>query len=103
VLAQLEASTNPRYRALLQEELAAREIRFWPSQANFVLLYLGEALSPFIRAMREREILVRDRSQDPGCAGCVRITIGSLTQTDQLLVALREVLEQLGAREGVLR
>ena len=90
-------------RRRLQEELAALEIRFWPSRANFVLLYLGQALRPFIRAMRERGILVRDRSRDQGCAGCVRITIGSLTQTDQLLIALREVLEQVGAREGMLR
>ena len=90
-------------RRRLQEELAALEIRFWPSRANFVLLHLGEALSPFIRAMRERGILLRDRSRDQGCAGCVRITIGSLTQTDQLLKALREVLEQLPAREGMFR
>jgi len=90
-------------RRRFEAELAALEIRFWPSRANFVLLYLGEALSPFLRAMRERGILVRDRSRDPGCAGCVRITIGSLTQTDQLLIALREVLEQLPAREGRFR
>jgi histidinol-phosphate/aromatic aminotransferase/cobyric acid decarboxylase-like protein len=48
--------------------------------------------------MRERGILVRDRSSDPGCAGCVRITIGTAGQNELLFVALREVLEQLGVR-----
>jgi histidinol-phosphate aminotransferase len=45
--------------------------------------------------MRERGILVRDRSRDPGCEGCVRITLGSREQTDQLLAALRDVVAGL--------
>ncbi len=32
--------------------------------------------------MRRRGILLRDRNSDPGCAGCVRITIGTDAQTD---------------------
>jgi len=46
--------------------------------------------------MRDRGILVRDRSRDPGCEGCVRITLGSLEQTDRLLAVLREVLAKIG-------
>ena len=38
--------------------------------------------------MRQRGILVRDRSTDPGCEGCVRITIGSDAQTTRLIDAL---------------
>src|SRR5262249_23385572 len=64
-------------RPRLQEELDRLGIPFWPSRANFVLLYMGAANSAFIRGMRERGILVRDRSRDPGCEGCVRITLGS--------------------------
>jgi histidinol-phosphate/aromatic aminotransferase/cobyric acid decarboxylase-like protein len=47
--------------------------------------------------MRERGILVRDRNSDPGCGGCVRITIGTEAQTDQLVEALRSSLEQCAA------
>jgi histidinol-phosphate aminotransferase len=46
-------------------------------------------------AMRQRGILVRDRSTDPGCEGCVRITIGSDAQTSRLLAALREIACEL--------
>ncbi len=84
-------------RTRLQEELKRLAIPFWPSRANFVLLQLGTANAAFIRGMRERGILVRDRSRDPGCEGCVRITLGSIEQTNRLLHALRETLSQIGA------
>jgi histidinol-phosphate aminotransferase len=71
-------------------------IPFWPSRANFVLMRMGEANVGFVQAMRDRGILVRDRSRDPGCEGCVRITLGSLEQTDRLLAVLREVLPKIG-------
>jgi histidinol-phosphate aminotransferase len=50
--------------------------------------------------MRTRGILVRDRSRDYGCEGCVRITLGTSEHTTQLLAALREVLEEIGATEA---
>lgn len=83
-------------RKRLQRELQNLGIPFWPSRANFVLMKLGEASTAFIGAMRERGILVRDRSRDPGCEGCVRITLGSSKQTDRLLKVLREVLQEIG-------
>jgi histidinol-phosphate aminotransferase len=89
-------------RGLLQRELKSLRIPFWPSRANFVLMRLGSLNSAFIGRMRERGILVRDRSRDPNCEGCVRITLGSAEQTDRLLPALRETLQEIGAlREKV--
>jgi histidinol-phosphate aminotransferase len=84
-----------RGRERLEKELHSRGIKYWPSRANFVLMHLGEANTAFIRAMRERGILVRDRSSDPGCAGCVRITLGAAEQNERLLRALDEVLEEI--------
>jgi histidinol-phosphate aminotransferase len=40
----------------------------------------------------ERGINLRDRSADPGCAGCARITAGVLDHTRQLIAALEELL-----------
>ena len=62
---------------------------------NFVLMKIGMLHREFVAAMRQREILVRDRSADPGCDGCVRITLGTPTQTDKLLATLREVFAEL--------
>jgi histidinol-phosphate aminotransferase len=84
-------------RERLEQELQRLEIPFWPSRANFVLMRMGEANSTFVRLMREHGILVRDRARDPGCEGCVRITLGSLEQTDRLLHVLRDVLQEIRA------
>ncbi len=87
-------------RVRLAEELARLGIRCWPSQANFVLASFGDAHERFVSAMRKRGILVRDRNSDPGCAGCVRITVGTDLQTDTLISALRETIAEIGrARE----
>ncbi len=85
-----------RGRARLLRELTALGIRYYPSEANFVLFYLGDARVAFIQAMRRRGILVRDRHHDPGCAGCVRLTIGTDSQTEAAILALRESLQEIG-------
>src|SRR5208282_1186369 len=83
-------------RERLQQELGNLGLHYWPSHANFVLVRVGSAHSEFVQALRQRGILVRDRHFDPGCEGCVRITVGSNEQTETLVRALREVVEQLG-------
>ncbi|MGZ4833359.1 MAG: pyridoxal phosphate-dependent aminotransferase [Terriglobales bacterium] len=92
VTAYVEAVRRGRDR--LQAELAALGMPFWPSHANFVLARFGPARENFISAMRQRGILVRDRNSDPGCGGCVRITIGTEAHTDRLIAALREYAQQ---------
>ncbi len=85
-----------RGRERLTRELEKLGIRYWPSEANFVLFYVGDARVAFVQAMRRRGILVRDRHHDPGCAGCVRITVGTEAQTDTAIRALRESLQEIG-------
>lgn len=90
-------------RMRLEQAFQECGIRFWPSQANFALLRVGSTSaisSVFVDCMRQRGILVRDRSSDPGCEGCVRITIGSREHADRLLVALHETVEELGLTQG---
>ena len=82
-------------RNRLQEELQHLNVPFWPSEANFVLLRIGAKRLEFVRGMRARGILVRDRNSDPGCAGCVRITIGTEAHTAILLTALAECLQEI--------
>jgi histidinol-phosphate aminotransferase len=84
-----------RGRARLQEELRALGIRYWPSEANFVLARLGAAREAFIAGMRRRGILVRDRNSDPGCSGCVRMTLGTEAHTEALIAALRECVGEI--------
>jgi histidinol-phosphate aminotransferase len=85
-----------RGRTLLERELAALGLEYWPSRANFVLVRIGPAHAEFIQALRSRGILVRDRNSDPGCDGCVRLTVGSEEHTRTLIEALRDVVATLG-------
>jgi histidinol-phosphate aminotransferase len=85
----------------LEHELRILGLRYWPSLANFVLVRIGPAHAEFIRALRTRGILVRDTHTDPGCEGCVRLTVGSEEHTRTLIGALREVVEQLALRGEV--
>ncbi len=85
-----------RGRELLEAEFRSLGVRYWPSQANFVLGKFSEYRKPFVEEMRRRRILVRDRNNDPGCEGCVRISIGTAQQTDLLLREMRAALENIG-------
>src|SRR5882724_2036511 len=91
-----------RGRVLLEREFQSRGIAYCPSQANFVLAQIGSKHAAFVAAMKERGILVRDRSSDPGCDGWVRITLGSEAHTEQLLTALRQVLAELKINPEVI-
>jgi histidinol-phosphate aminotransferase len=87
-------------RERLQQELGNLGLHYWPSHANFVLVRIGLAHSEFVQALRVRGILVRDRNSDPGCEGCVRLTVGTDEHTQTLIAALGEVVEELGLRSG---
>jgi histidinol-phosphate aminotransferase len=69
-------------------------LRFWPSQTNFVLVRVGGSVKAFVESMRRRGILVRDSSANPGCDGCVRITVGTPRQMDGVLQAIREAIAE---------
>ncbi len=83
-------------RLLMEAALDRLAVHRWPSAANFVLARIGAQHRHFVQAMRERDVLVRDRSSDPGCEGCVRITIGPREHTDAGILALEESLQEIG-------
>jgi histidinol-phosphate aminotransferase len=83
-------------RAEFKTALQASGVRFWPTEANFVLVFIGEKHRQFTEAMRNQGVLVRDRSADPGCEGCVRITIGTPEQMRGAQKALISSLASIG-------
>jgi histidinol-phosphate aminotransferase len=89
---RLTVSEFRRSRVVLKEGLRKLGIKQFPCAANFVLTFMGERAKSVVEALRERGILVRDRSGDFGGRGYVRITIGTLAQTRRVLRALKEVL-----------
>lgn len=73
----------------------ATGVRRWPSRANFILVDIGARHTEFVRLMSAAGVLVRDRSNDPGCDGRVRITIGTREQMKNAATALNKTLAAL--------
>ena len=82
-------------------ELGRWGILCWPSHASFVLGESEPLHAEFVKGMEALGVLVHDRSRDHGCEGCVRISIGKMEHTAQLLGALGKTLAQIGAKEVI--
>ena len=80
-------------RELLYAACDRLGLPYWKSAGNFVLINVARSGDPadIVRAFADRGILVRDRSRDPGCGGCIRITAGVVRHTEVAVEAL-EVL-----------
>lgn len=85
----------PRYVAqareskrLLYDALTRLELKYWPSESNFVLVHAGDRCEALVTGLRTRGVLVRDRSKEHGCAGCFRITMGPVEHTRTAIAAL---------------
>jgi len=79
-------------KALLYEGLDRLGITHWKSDANFVLAKFDGRGTRVAAALGMGGVYVRDRSRDPGCADCLRMTAGVVDHTRELLAALEEVL-----------
>jgi histidinol-phosphate aminotransferase len=83
-------------RELLYRTLDRHDVTYWRSHGNFVLARFGPRLRNVIDGLAMRGIAIRDRSRDPGCAGCARITTGVVDHTVRCTQALEEVLCGVG-------
>ena len=79
-------------KRLLYEALDRLGVRYWVSDANFVLVRFGETSGRVLTGLRERGIYLRDRSSVHGCGGCIRITTGIVAHTRRCIEAIDEVL-----------
>jgi histidinol-phosphate aminotransferase len=77
-------------RELVYEWARRRDVHAWPSQANFVLLRVGPRAAALAADLASRGIFVRDRSSQPGCDGCIRISTGVVEHTRRCVEALEE-------------
>lgn len=94
-------------KALLYAAFERAGLTYWKSEANFVLAQFGTTDDPgagtaprpdtarcrrVIAALAARGIYVRDRTRDPGCDGCMRVTAGIVDDTRAFIAALEELL-----------
>ena len=78
-------------RAYLTKAFDALKLRYVPSAANFILVQLGPRAGEVARALLERGVIVREMSAWK-LAGCLRVTIGTMTENRRFVEALKTVL-----------
>jgi len=78
-----------RIHAALQKVSA---IEVFPSVTNFVLFRVnGDTPAAVHARFLERSVLIRDISMWPGCAGCLRVSVGTPAENDRFIAALDHV------------
>jgi len=85
---RLEEILNERLR--LEEQMMRIPLvkRIFPSDANFILARTADA-DAIYRHLVERGVVVRNRSNVELCGGCLRITVGTREENDELIAALQ--------------
>jgi histidinol-phosphate aminotransferase len=67
-------------------------LTYLPSRSNFVLVCAGDRVDALVKGAFERGVYLRDRSTEPGCAGCLRIATGVVEHTKRAVAVMEEVL-----------
>jgi len=101
---QKEAWVNEllNQKALIQPWLMGLDFveRIYPSEANFLLVKMKQPEQVY-RYLVEQGIVVRDRSRVALCEGCLRLTIGTPQENDQLMQALIQYQPQPIDQKGI--
>ena len=78
-------------REMVRDRLNALECvdRIYPSDANFLLVKVYDADNTY-RFLLDRGIIVRNRNRVTLCKGCLRITVGTPAENEEIIAALKE-------------
>jgi len=79
-------------RKILKEELLKLPIteHVYPSDGNFLLVKMKDAPGTY-RYLMDKKIIIRDRSKVTLCKNCVRITVGTPNENENLINALKSL------------
>lgn len=80
-----------KQRALLERVLPTIPCvkKVFPSDANFLLVHVTDP-DGIYEALVRKGIIVRNRTRVKGCEGCLRITVGTPQQNEQLIACLSQ-------------
>jgi histidinol-phosphate aminotransferase len=93
-IAQCATERDRVYAALR----GARGVEAFPSVTNFILFRLADRTPAEVHAkFLEHSVLLRDVSMWPGCAGCLRVSIGTPAENDRVIAAIDAVFAPVPA------
>ncbi|MFC1705162.1 histidinol-phosphate transaminase [Nanoarchaeota archaeon] len=70
-------------------------IKYYPTNANFVLIDFKEQNKAIVKSLRKQGVLVRDQSSKPLLENCTRITIGTKKQMKRFMKAMDKYYESI--------
>jgi len=79
-------------KALLYDACDRLHLKYWKSDANFVLVCIGSRVADVIEFAKSQGVFLRNRSSEPGCEGCLRFATGIVEHTKRGLAVLEEAL-----------
>jgi histidinol-phosphate aminotransferase len=79
-------------KALLYAACERLGLNYVKSRSNFVLVCAGDRTPALVQGAFDRGVYIRDRSTEPGCAGCIRIGAGIVEHTKRAIAVMEEVL-----------
>lgn len=94
VVAQVTSERERELCALRAMAAEGLPVEAWPSAANFVLVRTSHATRVRERLRDEYSILVRDFSYALGLADCLRITVGTPQENDEVLAAFAALVKE---------
>ena len=79
-------------KKLLLEELSKLKLvkRIYPSHSNFILIKVDDADKRY-KQLLENGVVVRNRNKEPLCTNCLRITIGTQVEGQELIKILKKM------------
>jgi histidinol-phosphate aminotransferase len=80
-------------RDYILNELGDIGVKTYPSDANFIIANFGENSSLILQKLNEKNILVKDVSNNPLLDGCLRIAIGTKEQMETLVNEIKTIFE----------
>ncbi len=85
------------WRRVLESELGAVPgITVFPSSASFLLVRVPTDAHAVFEGLLRRGVLVKDVSRPGNLRNCLRISVGTGTENERCVTALRATLEELG-------
>jgi histidinol-phosphate aminotransferase len=81
-------------KQMVYEALDRLGLRYWPSAANFVLVDGGARAAALVEGLIAQGVLVRDRTKDPYCPNCFRVTTGVVEHTERAVAVLEALCER---------
>jgi histidinol-phosphate aminotransferase len=65
-------------------------LKIYPSDANFILIRVDNANKRY-QQLLDNHIVVRNRTNQPGCENCLRLTVGTKEETKTLITILKNI------------